>query len=86
MAVVLIYFGMKAVLVLGLVLVVHSLTYEELNACNNLCTIDEMKTNCLFNPNNQSNSFPRNVDCAMDVQKRNICMGYYGCKVDLNNN
>ena len=76
----------KRVLILTTaILLVSCLTNDQMDECNEMCQAN-LKDNCMFDPNNPDKSFPNNVECATDVQKRNLCMGYYGCKMGQKGN
>lgn len=75
----------KRVSILALVLVaVWCITYDEMDVCNNSC--DTNLKDCTFNPNFINDSYPKDVECGLDLQKRNLCMGYYDCKMGQTGN
>lgn len=49
--------------------------------CNSNCASPAFIANCTFNASVSSESYPKDVDCAMSLQKRNLCLGAYGCRM-----
>lgn len=78
---------MKLILLLSLIAILsYTMTFQQLNDCNDNCSFNEFKDRCTFDANMPGKSFPLDVDCALDVQKRNLCLGYEGCLLGVPSN